>query len=217
VSVTPGGQLDSLPHPALERTFEKYYANFVQRRTTNQWSDYTPYELRIVGTMVRLGWKARAHELLDFFFQGQRPSAWRAWAEVVHRDSTAAKFIGDLPHAWVGSDYIRSVLDMLAYERESDSAIVIGAGVPMAWVVEEPGVVVKKLPTYHGLLDFSIRANGDTVRVTIAGTRVPPGGFVVRSPLDRPVRRATVNGAVAAATLDGVVVRAARATVVLEY
>ena len=218
VSVTPGGQLDSLPHPALERTVEKYYESFVQRRTTNQWSDYTPYELRIVGTMVRLGWKARAHELLDFFFHDQRPAAWRAWAEVVHRDSTAAKFIGDLPHAWVGSDYIRSVLDMLAYERESDSAIVLGAGIPMPWVVEEPGVVVKRLPTYHGPLDFSMRSTGDTVRVTIAGTRVPPGGFVVRSPFDRPIRRALVNGvAVTPASDGGVVARAARATVVLEY
>ena len=218
VSVTPGGQMDSLPHPALERTFEKYYASFVQRRATNQWNDYTPYELRIVGTMVRLGWKGRAHELLDFFFHDQRPAAWRAWAEVVHRDSTAAKFIGDLPHAWVGSDYIRSVLDMLAYERESDSAIVLAAGVPMAWVVEEPGVVVKRLPTYHGLLDFSMRSTGDTVRATITAARVPPGGFVVRSPFDRPIRRALVNGAVATPGSDGgVVVRAARATVILEF
>ena len=218
VSVTPLGELDSLPHPALERTFEKYYENFVARRTTQRWQDYTPYELRVVGTMVRLGWRDRANELLDFFFHDQRPAAWRAWAEVVYRDSTAAKFVGDLPHAWVGSDYIRSVLDMLAYERESDSALVIGAGVPAAWVTAAPGVVVKRLRTYHGLLDFSIVATGDTVHVTISSARAPRGGFVVRSPLGRPVRHVLVNGAAVEPAPDGtVVVRAARATVIFEY
>ena len=30
----------------------------------------------------------------------------------------APQFLGDLPHTWVGSDFVRSVLDMLAYERE---------------------------------------------------------------------------------------------------
>lgn len=219
VSVTPGGELEALPHPALERTFEKYYSNFSERRRSNSWNDYTPYELRVVGTMVRLGWKSRAHELLDFFFAGQRPSAWRAWAEVVHRDSTAAKFIGDLPHAWVGSDYIRSVLDMFAFERESDSALVIGAGIPAAWVTEDSGVTVKGLRTYHGALDFVMRATGDTVRTSISATKVPPGGFVVRSPFDRPIRRAFINGTASPISPDGqsVVLRARRASVVFEY
>jgi F5/8 type C domain-containing protein/alpha-L-rhamnosidase-like protein len=218
VSVAPGGELDSLPHPALDRTFEKYYENFVARRTSNQWEGYTPYELRVVGTMVRLGWRRRAHELLDFFFHDQRPAAWRAWAEVVYRDSTTTKFIGDLPHTWVGSDYIRSVLDMLAYERESDSALVLGAGIVSSWVTDAPGVVVRRLPTSHGPLDFTMRANGDTVRSTIGATRVPRGGFVVHSPFERPIRRVLVNGATATPLSDGtVVVRVARATVVFEY
>ena len=45
--------------------------------------------------------------------------------------ATTPRFIGDMPHTWVGSDFIRSVLDMLAYERGRDGALVLGAGVPM--------------------------------------------------------------------------------------
>jgi hypothetical protein len=215
VGVAPGGEIDSLPHPALERTFEKYYENFRARRDST-WDAYTPYELRVVGTMVRLGWKDRAHELLDFFFADQRPAAWRAWAEVVYRDSTATRFIGDLPHAWVGSDYIRSALDMLAYDRESDSSLVIGAGIPASWASTAPGVIVRGLKTPYGALDFTVRATGDTVRVSIDAARVPPGGFVVRSPLSAPLRAAYVNGnPVALAPNGDVRVRDATARLIL--
>ena len=41
---------------------------------------------------------------------GRRPAAWNQWPEVVHRDSLAPKFLGDLPHTWVGSDFVRSLL-----------------------------------------------------------------------------------------------------------
>src|SRR5688500_8752270 len=125
-----------LPAGILERTFEKYYESFRTRRdSAASWEIYTPYEWRVVGTFVRMGQKARAHEVADFFFQHQRPGAWHQWAEVVYRDSLNPKFIGDMPHTWVGSDFIRSALDMFAYERESDSSLVIGAGIPEKWEI----------------------------------------------------------------------------------
>jgi hypothetical protein len=196
VGVAPGGAERELPHPALERTFEKYWESFVARRDGRAaWDAYTPYELRTVGTMLRLGRKDRAHALLDWFLTGQRPAAWNAWAEVVWHDERATKFIGDLPHTWVGSDFIRSVLDFFAYEREADGALVVGAGIPAAWVTEAPGVSVRRLSTHYGPLTFTMRAMGDVVRVRFEpGLRVPPGGIVLRSPLDRPIRSATVDG-----------------------
>ncbi|HEV7588619.1 MAG TPA: discoidin domain-containing protein [Longimicrobium sp.] len=196
VGVAPGGVERELPHPALERTFEKYWGNFVARRDGRAaWDAYTPYELRTVGTMLRLGRKDRAHALLDWFLTGQRPAEWNAWAEVVWHDSLATKFIGDLPHTWVGSDFIRSVLDFFAYEREADGALVVGAGIPAAWVTEAPGVSVRGLSTHYGPLSFTMRASGSVVRVRFApGLRAPPGGIILRSPLDRPIRTATVDG-----------------------
>ena len=88
--------------------------------------------MRNVGTFVRLGWRERAHELLDFFMADRRPAAWNQWAEVVGRDPREPRFVGDMPHGWVASDYIRSVLDLFAYERDGDHALVLAAGVPPA-------------------------------------------------------------------------------------
>jgi hypothetical protein len=39
----------------------------------------------------------------------------------VDRDPRHARFLGDMPHTWVGTDFVRSVQEMLAYEREPDA------------------------------------------------------------------------------------------------
>jgi hypothetical protein len=196
VAVAPVGELDHLPKAALRRTFERYWEEFRARRDgTKPWDAYTPYELRTVGTMLRLGWKDRAHEALDWFLQDRRPSGWRHWAEVVWHERRTPKFIGDMPHTWVGSDFLRSVLDFFAYEREADSALVVGDGLAENWVMEQPGVNVRRLSTYFGPLTYSMRGEGDRVAVRIeTGVRVPPGGIVLRSPRVRPVQRAVLNG-----------------------
>ncbi|HEX5724011.1 MAG TPA: discoidin domain-containing protein [Longimicrobiaceae bacterium] len=221
VSVNPAGLQDELPRAALEHTFERYYRENIRGRIEGrEWEGYTPYEWRTVGTFVRLGWKARAHEAIGVFFGHQRPPGWLHWAEVVFRDPAAPRFIGDMPHTWVGSDFIRSILDLFAYERAGDEALVVGAGVPEAWVREAPGVLLEGLRTYYGPLRLEMRAEGtDAVRVTIGGgLRVPPGGVVVRSPLDRPLRRATVNGRAVRVDSPGeITVRTLPADVVLEH
>lgn len=223
VSVSPLGALGVLPDTALRRTFQKYYENFVARRDgRTPWEGYTPYELRVVGTFVRLGWKDRAHELLDWFFQHQRPPEWNHWAEVVWNDPKTPKFIGDMPHTWVGSDFIRSVTDMFAYERESDTALVIGAGIRDAWVRESPGIAVRGLPTYYGALDYAMTAESsgpESVRVRISGSlRVPPGGIVVQSPYPRPLREALLDGARVAPNSAGeIVLRRVPADLTLRY
>jgi hypothetical protein len=196
VAVSPVGELGQLPESALRQTFERYWKEFEARRQgTKPWEAYTPYEWRTVGTMLRLGWKHRAHEALDWFLEHRRPRAWRHWAEVVWRDPTTAKFIGDMPHTWVGSDFLRSVLDFFAYEREADSALVVGDGLAERWVTDPPGVRVKRLSTYFGSLTYTMRATGDRVIARIpAGLRIPPGGIVVRSPRARRAQTAVLNG-----------------------
>ncbi len=220
VGIAPVGELASLPDTALRNTFDKYWNDSQKRRTgAAPWDAYTPYELRTVGTFVRLGEKQRALSMLDFFFQGQRPAAWREWAEVVWHDRDTPKFIGDMPHTWVGSDYIRSVLDMFAYDRASDSALVVGAGIAEQWVREAPGVKVRGLGTPYGPIDFDARATGRSVVAHIGGAlRMPPGGIVFRSPLDHVIARATVNGNVVTASTAGeVVIHQLPATINLTY
>jgi len=220
VGVAPVGELASLPDTALRRTLDKYWENSEKRRSgAEPWDAYTPYELRTVGTFVRLGEKQRALSMLDFFFQGQRPAAWRQWAEVVWHDRDTPKFIGDMPHSWVGSDYIRSVLDMFAYDRASDSALVVGAGIAERWVSEWPGVKVRALGTPYGPIDFDIRARGDSLVAHIAGAlRIPSGGIAFRSPMDKQIVRARIDGRTIAPSSNGeVVVRQLPATIILTF
>jgi hypothetical protein len=218
IALNPADELHHLPQPALDRTFAKYHENFRNRRDSATWEIYTPYEWRTVGTFVRLGQKARAHEIADFFFEHQRPPAWHHWAEVVWRDPDTPKFIGDMPHTWVGSDFIRSMLDMFAYERESDSSLVIGAGIPEKWVREQSGTGIRGLSTHYGRLSYSMRAAGSDIEVRLEpGLRVPRGGLVVRSPADKPPKGASLNGAVVAASDGEVVVRSLPAVVHFSY
>jgi hypothetical protein len=218
IALNPADELSRLPQPALNRTFDKYYENFRNRRDSANWEIYTPYEWRTVGTFVRLGQKARAHEIADFFFQHQRPKEWHHWAEVVWRDPDTPKFIGDMPHTWVGSDFIRSTLDMFAYEREADSSLVIGAGITERWAREANGVGIRGLSTHYGRLSFTMRYVGDEVEVRLEpGIRIPKGGLVVTSPAHRPAARATVDGRSSPLREGSVVVRALPAVVRFRY
>lgn len=219
IAVTPVGEEASLPRAALRETFERYWRNTMQRlQPAAAWDAYTPYELRTVGTVLRLGWKDRALRLMEMFLDDQEPAEWNQWPEIVWHDRRAPKFIGDSPHTWVGSDFLRSAADLFGYEREEDSALVVGAGVDDAWL-DGPGVGVRDLHTWWGPLSYTMRRESGIVRVHLAeGVRVPAGGLRVSSPALAPMRRATVNGVTATLDADGmVVVRALPADVSFEY
>jgi hypothetical protein len=207
IALNPVQAGDVLPREAIERTFERYWEFFRDRRDGKKdWEAYTPYELRTVGAFVRLGWRDRAAELLQYLLEGQRPAGWRQWPEVVWKDLRAPHFLGDLPHTWVGSDYVRSVLDMLAYVRESDDALVVGAGVPRSWI-EGAGLTVRGLPTPYGPLSYTMRSTGDGVEVAVeGGLKVPQGGVVLAPPVLKPFRSATIDGRAAVPTPGGEVV-----------
>ncbi len=196
IAVDPGGELGRLPQPALDRTFDRYAAFFRQRLADGQWEAYTPYEWRVVGTMIRLGFRERALEQIEFLMQGQRPVAWNHWAEVVWRDASLPRFIGDMPHTWVGSDFIRAARSLFVYEREADQALVIGAGIPALWLESPPGITIRRMPTWYGTLNYRMAMAGpDLVRVRLTGdVTVPAGRIILHSPLDRPLRAVMVNG-----------------------
>src|SRR4029453_4219836 len=87
IAIAPAGELHRLPPALVHATFERYWREFVDRRDGRKsWNDYTPYELRNVSAFLRLGWRDRAHALLDFFMAARRPAAWNQWPEVVGHD-----------------------------------------------------------------------------------------------------------------------------------
>lgn len=214
IAFDPCAAADALPRAALEWTFARYWDEVTERRAAREARG--PYEVRNVVAFLALGWKERALALLDRLLADQRPPAWRQWPEIVWRDPRAPRFLGDLPHGWVASTFVRAVRRLVAWERP-DGTLLVGSGVPEAWVREAPGVRARALPTHWGALDLELRADGDdAVRVTLGGTVRPPGGIVVAAPLARPLHAVTVNGVPCAAT-DSVRVAAVPAEVVFRH
>ena len=183
IALSPGDAIDWLPPDLLPQTFERYWQHFIARRDgTQPWTDYTPYEIRTIGSFVRLGWRDRLQQLFTFFFDGRRPAAWNQWAEVVGHDPRQPRFVGDMPHAWIASDFMRSVYDMFAYERSSDRALVLAAGISPAWMGGK-GVGIAHLRTPYGELSYSLRETGTALELKIdGGLTVPPGGLVLPWP-----------------------------------
>ncbi len=159
IAFDPCEEAERLPRAALVRTFERYWEELEARREGRAPNDgYTPYEIRNATALLRLGWKDRALAQLEWLLGDQRPPAWCQWPEVSWREQRAARFLGDLPHGWVASSFVRTVRRLVAYEREADGALVIGAGIPAAWVRDPAGVRVRTLPTHHGPLTVTITA-----------------------------------------------------------
>ena len=193
IALAPGREGPHLPRDLLLSTFERYWKEHGARADgTKKWDAYTPYELRVVGTFIRLGWRERAEKLLEFFFSHRRPGPWNQWAEVVGRELREPRFIGDMPHAWVASDYIRSALDMFAYARDADRTLVLAAGVPAAWF-EGEGLSVENLRTQYGPLSYTIARSGKRVLVNVTG-RAPPGGLALPWPWEGEPGPATIGG-----------------------
>jgi Glucoamylase and related glycosyl hydrolases len=195
IALAPGGEQGRLPQKLLERTFERYWSEFVQRRDgKREWKDYTPYEWRNVGAFVRLGWRERAWDAARYFLDDRAPRAWNQWAEVVTPTPRKPFFLGDLPHAWVGSDFVRSALDMFAYTREVDDSIVLAAGVPTAWLAGE-GISVQGLRTRHGPLGYTLSRSDRQMKLEVdEGLQLPAGGLVLAWPWAGEPGRATLNG-----------------------
>lgn len=195
IALAPGGEQASLPADRLHNTFERYWQGFAARRDgRREWSAYTPYEWRNVGAFVRLGWRERAWEAARWFMDDRAPPPWNQWAEVVTPTPRTPFFLGDLPHAWVASDFVRSALDMFAHARESDDSIVLAAGVPTHWFAQGIGVQGLRVP--GGTLSYSLRGEGGTLLLEVdAGLELPSGGLVLPWPREL--------GAPGAATIDG--------------
>ncbi|HEY0986065.1 MAG TPA: discoidin domain-containing protein [Kofleriaceae bacterium] len=193
IALSPGGAQHLLPPRLLDATFERAWQALHARRPGGPaWTAYTPYELRLVGSFVRLGWRDRAQQALAMYLADRRPRAWNQWAEVVGKDPREPRFIGDMPHAWVHSDYARSALDLFAYERD-DGAWVLAAGIPAAWFAGD-GFAIERLATPFGPLSYSVTATERTIALHVAAGALPAGGLAFAWPLSSPPGATRING-----------------------
>lgn len=218
IALFPNGEMNFVPQPAYNNTFDKYFDWFIQRVCTPEcsstkdsiellgvsarrraenkisWDAYTPYEIRNVGTFVYLGQKERAHSVMEWFLHDQRPQGWNHWAEVVANGYRTQRFIGDMPHTWVGSDYINAIRAMFVYEIDDEHSIVLGAGLKDEWVNE--GLSVKNIPTHYGMLSYDISSQPNGIKqIHVTGTIDAKKNpiFIPVSLNSTPLKRAVIN------------------------
>lgn len=191
-------QLHLLPHAETNQTFDKYLAGFRDRASgAAAWNNYSAYEIRIIGALVRLGRRQDALDLLEFMLADRRIPAWNQWPEITWRDSSGPSFIGDLPHTWISGEYILATRSLFAYEQEADHSLVIAAGLSQKWLTDGFVLSVQNMPTYYGALSYSLwQERLDTLHLKIDGDMRVPGGILVKPPLACPIRHVEVNGTV---------------------
>lgn len=182
IMISVGNLRHDLPESLMRGTFDRYWQGFAARMMDErEWFDYTPYELRVMSTMVRLGYRERAHQMYAWLAQDQHPPAWKHWAEIAYRDDRAPRFIGDMPHTWVGAGFINATRAMFVAEDEKLGQLRLGLGIPATWL-DGQGVRVTNAPTRYGRITYSMQRIGNEAVVRITGDANPPNGCVVYLP-----------------------------------
>jgi hypothetical protein len=190
VAFEMGGEPRDFPAEALAATFARYLGEIAERKRGVMKRDaYAPYEIRIATALVRMGQREDAWDVLRLMLDGRRPRAWNQWPEIVWTDEAKGQWLGDLPHSWIGSTFLHALRTALVYERASDQALVLAAGVPAAWLASEGPLRVARLSTWWGPLDYELRRAGPgALRMRVSGgLSVPPGGVVLAPPGVAPV------------------------------
>ena len=183
IALTPCNELVNLPKPQVYNTFDKYYEFFKNRRDGKKdWINYTPYENRLIGSFILLDQPERAHELIEFFLNDQRPQGWNHWAEVVWKEYRTPQYIGDMPHTWVGSDFINAIRSMFVYENEYDQSLVLASALYQDWIDAPGGMSVENLPTYYGEISYAIKKEKGNYTFSISGNaKLPVNGIKIKN------------------------------------
>jgi hypothetical protein len=115
---------------------------------------------------------------------------------VVWKDYRIPNYIGDMPHTWVGSDFINAVRSLFVYENEAEQSLVLAAGLYQDWIDAPGGMSVENLPTYYGEISLGILKSDHSYRISIKGdVHLPANGIEIRNfnGGKKPLR-VTVNG-----------------------
>ena len=164
IALDPTGAQSVLPPEALRTTFARYLEDVRKRRQPGALYAYTPYEIRNVLSYVHLDQPAAAEELLQGLLHDRRPLEWQVLAEVVHSRLRFPRYLGDMPHTWIGAEYGRTLFGMLM--REDDNALSLLPGTPPSWVAGE-GLAIERLPTAYGTLQLQARQRDDALQLTL--------------------------------------------------
>jgi hypothetical protein len=202
IAYYPTGAASVIDPALLRNTFERAWTSTQGRIAGEPWNDMTPYEVRLVGTFIRLGWRERAHQYLDWLMTLRDPQGWKQWGEIAWEHREPPRFVGDMPHTWVGSGAILSILSIFAYEDQD--TIVLGAGIMRGWLNDDQPVGIRDLITRFGPLSYTLTRDADTLTLEIDPGCTPPDGYRLDfAPLMNP----TMTPVLPSVTIDGQHVR----------
>ncbi len=183
IALTPCNEMENLPKTEIYNTFNNYYTYFKQRKNGEiNWINFTPYENRIIGSYIMLNQPEKAHELIDYFLSQQRPLGWHHWAEVVWNNYREPSYIGDMPHTWIGSDFINAFRNLFVYEDSDNKRLCVGAGLKQEWIDNPSGISILNLPTYYGTLSYSIKKSNECYIIDLEGDlNLPENGICIKN------------------------------------
>ncbi len=175
----------------LRRSFDAYWRMWIEPTGGGYLHHGTAcgYGMELAACYAIMGQRQRAWQMLMWHLEHQSaPGVW-AWGESF--DPRTGKFRGgDMPHTWVGADYINLLRTCLLYER--DGAIVLLGGVPESWLRGRRVFSARALPTYWGALDLRVVPAGlsadGAVHVYLSGDCRPPRGFRALAPAGLKVK-----------------------------
>ena len=131
--------------------------------------------------------------MISKFFEWKHPRAWNHWAETITSDYRMPQYVGDMPHAWVGSEFINGVRALFVYEK--DDLLILGHGIDEKWLERKEGISVKNLPTYFGEISYDVIKEGNLLKIKVSGDANPHEGFVFKSPfLKKKIKSIMING-----------------------
>ena len=84
-----------------------------------------------------------------------------------------------MPHTWVGSDYINAVRAMFVYENDSDTSLILGAGLKEEWIDSPEGISVSQMPSYYGDVSYTIRKFQNGYEIDLLGELQIPNNKII--------------------------------------
>ncbi|MGC8833276.1 MAG: hypothetical protein ACP5R4_04405 [Armatimonadota bacterium] len=157
---------------------------------------------------------AQAHNLL---FLGEREKAWATVENFLSNHAAPGLYAyhegdGDenssglwelvrgwqpvpkvVPHGWTSAELFLLLRDCMLYEEHDH--LVVGAGVPEAWMSNGAEFGISGAPTYFGRAGWNAQVSFGTVRLQIEAERPPNGGYVILLPLLQRIEELTVGRA----------------------
>lgn len=101
---------------------------------------------------------------------------------MVWNDYRTPRFIGDMPHTWVGSDFINAIRSMFVYENEYNETLVLAAALYQDWIDAPTGMSIEKLPTYYGDISYSVKKEKNRYTFSIYGdVNLPENGIIIKN------------------------------------